>query len=303
MTNKNFSDMKSNVATDIQDTTSGMKTIIGRYINKRYFQVLRKINWEDYNYDYSFTLSSQDKPLPDDFYKPVYVVDTTNDKELPEVSMQFLAKNYPNTLYETGTVNRYAILEDTVKAQPSSATTLDIVSSVAGDTSQYIRVRGIDSNGIEVTETITLNGTTSVSSSNSYQRVKNLSKSDTTTGYITISAGSDTVANMPPSVTESRYKIARFHEAPDSSIEIKMPYIIKPLPLNKDEDYPRLDIVDLIELGATADAWRYKRQYSKGNHYERLFTKELGEYIWAQENKKNKSEQFQPNVYDRDSLI
>jgi len=302
--NKNFATLKNNVAQEIQDTSSSMLSLIGTYINNRYFQILRAINWQNIRTDYQLTTTAgtQDYVLPDDFGKEIYVHDSTNNRELSRVELQDLVRNYPSGLTSTGTVYRYVIYDDTVQNQPASASTLSIVSSSASDTSQTVLVRGISSN-VEITEEVTLSGTTSVTTSNSFSRVKAISKSANTAGKVTITAGSTTIAVLAPKVLESRYKKIKFHYVPNQALTISIPYIIKPLPMVEDEDYPIIDIADLIEMGAKADALRYKKQYTKAQVYEALFTKGLAEYIWDMENQPNRVPLFQPEPYDRENLV
>lgn len=303
--NKDFTTIKSNVGSNIIDTSAAMGTIIGRFANKRYFQILRAINWQNVYYDYTFNTvaGTQDYVMPDDFGKELVVRDTTNGVELARVDYQYLITNYPDSIEDTGTVGRYTIYEDTVKEQPSSASTISITSSSASDTTQTIRIRGIVS-GSETSEAVTLNGTTAVVSTNSYTRIKAISKSAVTVGRITATSnsGAVTLSVMAPKITESRYKLMKLHYVPASVITVSVPYITKPLPMVEDNDYPVLDIADLIELGAEADAWRYKRQFAKAQQVDMMFAMELQQYIYDQENQPNEVSQFRPVTYDRDNL-
>ena len=302
--NKTFSTLKTNIANEIQDTSTSMKSIIGNYINRRYFQILRAINWKNIRDDYSFSTiaGTQDYILPDDFGKEIYVLDSTNGSELSKVDLQDLVREYPSGISSTGTVKRYVILEDTVQSQPSSASTITVVSSSASDTTQTVLIRGISSN-VEITESVTLTGTTNATTTNSFSRIKAISKSANTVGKITVTAGSTTIAVLAPKVLESRYKKIRLHYVPTQALTIKMPYIIKPLSLIEDDDYPIIDIADLIEIGATADAWRYKRQFVKAQSYEALFQAQLADYVWDKVNQPNEIIQFRPEVFDRDLLV
>jgi len=302
--NKSFSVIKTNVASEVQDTTTSMKSLIGNYINRRYFQILRAINWQNVRDDYSFDTiaKTQDYVLPDDFGKEIYTLDSTNGRELSRVNMQDLVRVYPDSITSTGTVYRYAILDDAVENQPSSASTITVVSSSSSDTSQKVLIRGISGN-VEITEELSLNGTTNVTSTNSFSRIKAISKDADTVGKITVTAGSTTIAVLAPKVLESRYKKVRLHYVPTQTLTIKMPYIIKPLPMIEDSDYPIIDIADLIEIGAMADAWRYKRHFLKAKNYEILFQEQLADYVWDKENQPNEVTQFKPATFNRDNLI
>jgi hypothetical protein len=94
----------------------------------------------------------------------------------------------------------------------------------------------------------------------------------------------------------------RFHYYPAASITVALPYIIKPDELSDDDDTPLLPISNLLEIGAQADAYRYKNQFAKAQIFEALFSKELAEYIWEQENQPNQVIQFNPVTYDKDNL-
>lgn len=302
--NKSFSTLKTNIGTEVQDTSSAFATIIGTFINRRYFQILRTINWKNVYPDYSFStvVGTQRYVLPNDFGKAIACNDITNDVEISALSLEELYSTY-KTIDDSGTVERYSILDDTVQAQPTSSSVLALVSSSAADTTQTVLIRGI-SGGVEVYESVTLTGTTPVNSTNAYTRVKAISKSAVTAGKVTITSNSAavTVATIYGEELETRYKIFLAHYVPAEVIEISLPYIIKPLPLSQSYDYPVIDIGDLIEIGATADAWRYKRQFNKALVLENMFTAMLQTYIFDKENEPNEIKQFVPQMYSRETV-
>ncbi|HNX03698.1 MAG TPA: hypothetical protein PLE33_08970 [Candidatus Cloacimonas sp.] len=300
--NKNFSIIKTNIGAEVGDTSTAFATLLGRFVNRRYFQILRAINWKNIQPDYTFdtVVGTQRYVLPNDFGKAVSCNDITNSSEIGAVSLESIYSTY-GKITDSGEVERYAVLEDTIQSQPTSASVLAIVSSSASDTSQTIFIRGI-SGGIEVTESVSLTGTSSANSANSYTRVKSISKSATTAGSVTITANSAavTVATIAAEELITRYKIFIAHYVPAEVITIALPYTIKPLPLNNDYDYPVIDIADLLEIGAMADAWRYKKFFSKAQALEIMFAQQLQDYIWEKENEPNEIKQFVPQGYSRD---
>ena len=303
--NKDFLTITTNVGNRVQDPSSTFATVIKTFVNKRYFQILRAINWQNINYDYTFDTvgGTQNYVLPDEFGKEISARDTSNGLELSAYDYQNLATDYPDGVSDEGSVARYIIYEDTVKAQPTASSALAIVSSSTADTTQSILVRGI-SGGVELTETVTLNGTTPANTANSYTRVKGISKSAVTAGKVTVTSntGAVTLTVLPPKVTESRYKLIKLHYVPITAITISLPYIIKPLPMTENNDYPIIDIADLIEIGAEADAWFYKRQGNKASARETMFGVELQQYIYDKENQPNVVTQFRPTTYNKDNL-
>lgn len=298
MINRNYSQIKTNVGENIQDTSTAMASKIARYVNDIYFDILRRINFEIYDEDYSFTTSSQDNVLPFNFGKALKVWDSTNKREISFSSIEQEVENNLETIDQTGTVDRYVILNRPVQTQPSSETTIDIVSSSASDTMETIYIRGVSS-GVELTETATLNGTSTVTTTNSYSKIITLTKSTTTLGKVTITSGSDTLAVMPPEAIDYKVQILRLYQAPSSSITLNVPYIIKPLPLSADGDVPLLDIADIIEDGATARSWKYKRQFTKAREHTLTYEKMIADLIFDRENDPNKVHTFNYKPYPR----
>lgn len=302
--NKNFSNIKTNVGAEVGDTSTAFATILGRFANRRYFQILRAINWRNIRPDYTFdtVVGKQNYVLPNDFGKEIACNDTTNNQEIGRKSLEEIYSTF-GTIADSGEVERYAIIEDTVQDQPSSASVLAIVSGSASDISQTIFIRGI-SDGVEVTESVSLTGTTPANSTNSYTRVKAISKSAATVGKVTITSNSAavTLAVIAPSELITRYKIFVAHYVPAEVITIALPYIINPLPMSNDYDYPVIEISDLIELGTIADAWRYKKNFGKASAIEVMFAQQLQDYIFSQENQPNEIKQFVPQMYSRETI-
>ena len=98
-------------------------------------------------------------------------------------------------------------------------------------------------------------------------------------------------------------KTIRFYQIPGAIITISMPYLTIGSALSAATDLPIIDMADLAsELGATADAWRTKRQFQKAADFEVQYEKVIQEMIWSIHNDPNKVYQFRPNVYCREDL-
>lgn len=298
--------MKNNVGQMVRDTSSSFLSLVGGWLNDRYKEVRRRLNILDnsrMDYSFSTTQGTEDYVMPDDFGKELSVVDKTNKKELSRIATQDWINNYHNALDEQGEIDKYIIFDSPVKVQPSSAGTFTVVSSSASDTTQTLYARFINANGKEDYETLTLNGTTTVTSTKSAVRFIGIAKNGATAGDITIARGSDTVAILGREQFESRYKIMRLIKVPNAVVTIEINYLQKSMPLNNDYDYPLIDCSEVIEAGATADAWRYKRQFSKAQDQERIFEKLLANLIWDFENQPNMVHRFNPQPFNRDLLV
>jgi len=88
----------------------------------------------------------------------------------------------------------------------SLGTTLKYVSTNTGDTTQMVTVTGRDSTGSIDTETKTLNGTTVVTGSVTFQRILKVVMSATAVGTVSIerSTDADVLAALPPGVKTVR---------------------------------------------------------------------------------------------------
>lgn len=304
MINRLFTSIVSNVASNVQDTSTAMQTIIKRYCNDAYMDILKRVNFQDIDDDYSFSTvgGTSDYILPRNFGKEVYVYDNTNKVEIKGVSLQELINSNSADLYASGDIQRYVITTKPSRLQPTSSSTLSIVSSSASDSTQTVAVKYMDTNGIEIHETVTLTGTTPVVTSGSAVEILSISKSAITVGRITVTAnaGAVTVAVLAPADLAYFENIVRFHYTPNGAVTIKMPYIRRPYPLYNDYDQPIIDCADIIELGATAMAWRYKRQFAKAQEYERSYNVAFDTLVWDKENSFNQVKRTSPQPYSRE---
>lgn len=300
--NRPFVTIKQNVGLVVGDSSSAMLSLIGGFINDRLMEILRRTNILDTNrQDYSFSTvaGTEDYILPQDFGKEISVRDATNKVNLKRVDLQSSIMSNPYSTDDTGVVCQYTILDKTVRSQPSASGTITAVSSSSSDTSQTVYIKGFDSNGYEDYETLTLNGTNTVTSTKSFSRILLVGKSAASDGTITVKAdsGSTTVAVLSRAMLEHRIKVMRLSNIPNGAISIEINYLQNPTPLSNDYDYPLLDCADILEAGATADAWRFKRQFSKAADMDIVFEKRLANLLFDTENQPNKLNLFRPQTY------
>jgi hypothetical protein len=132
------------------------------------------------------------------------------------------------------------------------------------------------------------------------------SKSAVTTGKITLydNDGTSVVGVMSPESVVSRYKILNIHPTPSAAATMELRTKRKVLPLSQDFDYPIIeDIDDILEVGAEADGWRYKRQFAKATALETQYQIMKSDRIQKEVAQPNIIHQFQPQVLDRDEGI
>jgi len=303
---KSFSVLKTNIGNMIQDSSSSMSTNIGVWINNRYRDVISRYEWEELIINQSLTASATVSAyaLDADVGNIMFINDVTNGCYLAgNTEQQFYEEHY-DTFDDTGTPERYFTKYDVVKAQPASAEKPTVKSSSASDTTQSILLRGISSNA-EVYETISLNGTTAVTASNSYTRITGISKSSSTTGFISIMHNNESTlfSLMSRELLESQYRQLHIHPIPTGDIVYHIKAVRRILELSQTYDYPVIDVADTIELGAIADSWRYKRQFAKAQQYEFMYEKSVSDKIFQRLNRPDQINQFIPVVLNRDDGI
>ena len=212
---RDFSVIKDNVGNDVQDSSTTFASLIGRWVNRRYMSVLRKINWNYVNEDYQVTTvaGTKDYAMETNFKTVLYAYDTTNKIRLEQVELQDLMLDNPSTIGDQGSVSKFAIFN-------------------SDDGSTYMRL----------------------------------------------------------------------YQNPTDVIVIDLPYVAKATELSSDTDEPILGLEDLLEIGATADAWKYKRQFKKSSAMMVEYQMALDDFIWEQENQANLVHLFKPKPYSRETV-
>ncbi len=136
---------------------------------------------------------------PQEYFHQIALGNIANNEAVTIVAQNDAVGTSEETIWEEGGLYTF----------PSSASTMTISSSDANDTSagtglRTIDIEGLDTNYLEITETVTLNGQTGVTTSNSYLRINRLigataGSTNSNEGTIYIGTGSIT-AGKPANV-------------------------------------------------------------------------------------------------------
>jgi hypothetical protein len=182
--------------------------------------------------------------LHQEFERPLFIRNNTR---------QCLLREVPNANIEEGALTDNALGTaysfslwgmSPVPSQPSAATGLRIRSSDAGDTGAdfTVRIRGVLSSGDVVTETLTANGTTNVSSGETtYVEILNVTKTTPWTGAMILETSGGTQLLLLRSNETSRYyRQLHLLDIPTAAETIKYRFYRKPLVMINDYDVPDL---------------------------------------------------------------
>jgi hypothetical protein len=121
---KTFSTMKTNVGNFVQDTSSGLATLIGVWLNDKYQDIARRFPWSSLiNNDYTFNTvaGTATYDLPADFEQEIFVMNTTDGEKLLRYSepnwWQERFAAYSAGSIASGNPTKYIILKESSKIQ------------------------------------------------------------------------------------------------------------------------------------------------------------------------------------------
>jgi len=135
----------------------------------------------------------------------------------------------------------------TVQYQPSAASQITIVSSSASDTASFAcRIRGKLASGIEIPETRTMNGTTEVTTTNSFVTFS-ITKDLVSTGYYTVTSNAGVVTNavLAPEELRRQHHWIRVSFDPGDAYDLRYDFLRNPLRVVGDTDM--FEVPDVLE--------------------------------------------------------
>lgn len=141
--------------------------------------------------------------------------------DITVVSEDMFDKSVPNPT-TSGDPQFARLFEMTgVETQPTSASTLTVVSSSTSDTTQTVLVKGLVNGQVDYEE-FALNGTTQVTGSKSFSEIYAVSKSDSTVGRVSVLSNGATVTNttIPTQDKVVRMRKIRLYPIPSSIVTI-----------------------------------------------------------------------------------
>lgn len=155
-----------------------------------------------------------------------------------------------------------------VKVALPSDGTIVVVSSSSSDTTQTVRIQGYSaSTKLPIAETVTLNGTTNVTSANSYSSSEGyepkFSKSADTTGIITITRSGTTISELAPTEREAKYRKWKVWPVFSTNLTMYLTFKKRVYQMSSDVDTPEIECDNAIVMFAFARCLQEKRQIAK----------------------------------------
>jgi hypothetical protein len=146
--------------------------------------------------------------MPKSAGEPYSVLSTGSTKKLRPIPKHHFDLRFADPT-SSGDPEMY-VLSDMlgVNEQPSSASVITIVSSDASDTTQAVLIKGLVS-GQEDYEQVTLNGTTSASTTKSFSSIISVTKSAATAGRVTLTSNGGAVTNLVLAPQENTIRLRK----------------------------------------------------------------------------------------------
>ena len=216
-----------------------------------------------------FTLSSV--ASTSQYGLPLYVRRVVNieDPTTPRFVFSTTARNYDKAYPGSTTTGSprisFPVGTRGVQAYPASDGTVTVVSDSGNDSgsSYKIRITGFNTAGVLVTEQLTMNGTTAVTSSNSYDSTLGIERitkepdsSSTFSGNVTLKdSDGNTLSTIPVWWMSPDYVWIEFYPIPSSAISYNIRCEMRKPPLVNDSDWPEFsaDYHELLVYGVTQD--------------------------------------------------
>lgn len=271
-----------------QDTDSDFEDVLKASLNRVYRYMLQAASADEQRREFTLTTTSGTAAygMPLLVKRVLNIEDTTNSTQIFDISAREFDLSYPGSTTTGNPWKVFPIGVRGVQTHNTSASTLTLVSSSsADDGTVYVRVTGLVSN-VLTTELVTLDGTTSVQTTNTYDAsgVERLVRSTDTgvevTGKITVTAGAVTMAAIPIWWASPSYLWYEFYPIPSSALTYNVRCLMRRPDLVKDQDWPEIDqdFQGTILRGALAEVLPSVGKTSQAQMYAQRFEMDMKKY-------------------------
>lgn len=191
----------------------------------------------------------------------------------------------------------------------AAADTVYVSSSSAADGTAFtVRIRGRNSSGEIIEETLTLNGTSNVTSSTTWAAagLLQISKSATTTGTITCyrTTGATQLTELEPNNLAPRFLRISLYPIPSAVITIYLEYYERYRYLVHDTDIPQMPHQWnwVLREGALAKLWEYKQDKVAATQHQAIFDRALRRMEEADETNLDYVPVLQPRIVSTSTI-
>ena len=229
---------------DEPSTATTTLALVKDFLNSAHYQRCTEFPWVWMLWPVEVTFSTtsaRDYTLHEEFERPLYFRNNTTKTYMQEVPLRGLPEDNRNFNSDTGDADHFFFSGTwPVTTQPASATTVTIVSSSANDTTagKAITLYGTNSSGHLISEALTPNGTTNVTSSSSFATVTEVVKGTSWVGTMTMTIAGSTVLTLLSTQMGKQYRVMRLIEVPDTAQTLGYRFYRQVRTMSADSDLP-----------------------------------------------------------------
>jgi len=274
---EHFKGLKDNIGVLVQrqDDTDYL-TKIGVWVNLSVDFLYRSYDWwpqlQATPFNFNTVNGTEDYLMPNQFDKPLRIVDLTNKKPLTILTEEEyfdgnLGAIADGTKEKSPSIARMFGVEGVQIQISTSGDTVKVKSSSSSDTGNFvIRIEGYIDSGFTIIdfEDITISSgspTTFVAGSTTFFKIIHASKSGDTVGYITIANSSGTTLSTIASFERVlMHKVMKLGKIPNKINSMRVLYKRKNRKLVNDNDYPFVDADDFIILNSQGFALSQEKE-------------------------------------------
>ena len=240
-----------------QESSPSMRTKIKDSINRYYESVWNRFIWSEVLLiDETCTTSVGDISvmLPRDIATVFAITERSVNSILkPSAPYVYQSKYLSGITSQANPVGYTHAGTIGVSLQPYPVGTINVVSSSSADTTQTVRIYGLDANGFHQSNEVTLNGTSEVTTSGSFSAVHDAVKSERTVGTVTIkNTGGTNLEVIEPDRYSNIYIKIKLQQPADAVYTLYVSGKQRFRELYNDQDIPRIPIADALVLNAWA---------------------------------------------------
>ena len=255
------------LALSAQGSGGAFEELVKFGVNATYMRILDTglVPHEHREFAFSTVASTSQYGLPLYVRKVLNIEDPDNDRSLWETSARQFDHSYAGSSSSGDPIQSYSLGTRGVQAFPASDGTLTLVSdSNVDDGGNFlVRVTGFNTAGVLVTEQVTMDGTSNVTTANSYDStlgVERITKEPASgfafTGNVTVKDDdANTISVIPFWWDSPDYEWIEFQPVPGSAITYTLRVEMRKPPLINDGDWPEFDqeFHDMLVWGTTQD--------------------------------------------------
>ena len=281
-----FKEMYTQVGQFIQDTSTARETRIKDALNRQYLALAKSRDWNELKRFTSAQVSQSGGTAFVYFPKNVDLV----KKIISQTTPDLLTAVNPETLFdqrfiqldESGPSIQYSVIGASPIKAPyaSTAETLGFASADSGDTVDInVEVWGRVGDD-EIHETVAINGTTTVTTSNSFDDVSRIGVDGTRDGVITMTGTTSTTAycTIAPEDKYPAYQMARVWPIQSTDQSLTILYKKRVGPLVADGDAVEFPCEEALVQLAIGDILRQQHKWSPAREHERIGKEIIRDY-------------------------